>query len=82
MARWVGNAFFCVLVAKQFLPWIGNLEYSRWSLIYSIVKRVSFCASQAFPTVLGGNGLSFVFFLVEFKVGYHITEPNSGVFCL
>uniref|UniRef100_H0ZTF6 DDB1- and CUL4-associated factor 6 n=1 Tax=Taeniopygia guttata TaxID=59729 RepID=H0ZTF6_TAEGU len=56
MAWWVGNAFFCARVAKQFLPWSGNLEYSRWSLIYSVVKRVSICASQAFPAVLGGDG--------------------------
>lgn len=84
--RWLGGSGtlpFVLVWQKQFLPWSRNLEYSRWSLIYSVVKRASFCASQAFPAVLGGNALSFGFFsLVEFKVGYHIPESNSGVFCL
>lgn len=57
-----GRRSFVLSVAKQFLPWSGNLEYSRWSLIYSLVKRVSFCACQAFPAVLGAEGLPFGLF--------------------
>lgn len=47
----------------------------RGSVPPSLSRRCSAVNALAF-------GFGFFFFLVEFKVEYHITEPNSGVLCL